>query len=49
MRQFLLDNSSFSAPCRREHDPCCEADLQIILIQTQQIGAVLQSLSGLIL
>lgn len=49
MLLFLLDNCSFGAPCCSEHDPCCEADPQIVLVQTQQISTALQSLSGLIL
>lgn len=46
---FLLYNRSFGAPCCCEHDPGGEADAQIILVQAQQVGAVLQSLARLVL
>lgn len=46
---LLLDNCSFGAPCCGKHDPGGEADPQIIVVQAQQVGAVLQGLAGLIL
>ena len=47
--QRLLDDCAFGAPCCREHDPGGEADPQVLLVQTQQLRTVLQSLTGLIL
>lgn len=46
---LLLDDCSFGAPCCCEHDPGGEADSQVLLLQAQQLGAVLQSLTGLVL
>lgn len=45
---FLLDNCSFSAPCCCEHYSGGEADPQIVLVQTQQISAVLESVARLV-
>lgn len=45
----LLDDCSFGAPCCCEHDPGGEADPQVVLLQTQQLGAVLQCLTRLVL
>lgn len=46
---LLLDDRSFGAPCCREHDPGGEADPQVLLHQAQQLGAVLQRLTRLVL
>lgn len=48
-QSLLLDNCSFGAPCRREHDPGGEADAQVVLVQAQQVSAVLQGLARLVL
>lgn len=47
--RLLLDDRSFGAPCCREHDPGGEADPQVLLHQAQQLGAVLQRLTRLVL
>lgn len=45
----LLNDCSFSAPCCCEHDSGGEADPQVVLLQTQQLGTVLQCLTRLVL
>lgn len=44
-----LDDCAFGAPCSGEHDPGGEADSQVVLVQAQELGAVFQSLAGLVL
>ncbi len=44
-----LDDCAFGAPCSGEHDPGGEADSQVVLVQAQELGAVFQSLTGLVL
>ncbi len=44
-----LDDCAFGAPCSGEHDPGGEADSQVIFFQAQELGAVFQSLTGLVL
>lgn len=46
---LLLDDCSFGAPCCCEHDPGGEADSQVLLLQAQQLGTVLQRLTRLVL
>lgn len=45
----LLDDCSFGASCCCEHDSGGEADPQVVLLQTQQLGTVLQCLTRLVL
>lgn len=47
--RLLLDDCSFGAPCSCEHDSGGEADPQVLLLQAQQLGTVLQRLTRLVL
>lgn len=49
MGGLLLDDCSFGTPCCCEHNPGGEADPQVLLLQAQQLGTVLQRLTRLVL
>lgn len=46
--RLLLDDCSFGAPCCCQHDPGGEADPEILFLQAQQLGTVLQRLARLV-
>lgn len=46
---LLLDDRSFGAPCCCQHGSAGQADPQVVLLQAQQLGAVLQRITRLVL